>query len=190
MGCKRIRHDYSDIEETEEIQQSKVLLASYNEFIENTNIRLEHQVSDQAVNLNSKISWRTFVHDCFDYGGRFYGGWWGNCKRENRRYISINNQPTVECDYTANHLFIYYSLNEKEIPEELRNDPYAISEEYPRDLIKLIITRLFNCDGRKGITNHFRMTQMTPEKEDKQSLSLIKRYLSCTEDVRRVLDVV
>jgi len=187
---KKIKYDYSDLGEPKSIKQSKKILTAYNNLIKRSDIKLERQPSEQIVNLNNKISFRTFSNNSYDYGGRFYGGWWTNCKRENRRYISINNQSTIESDYTANHLCFYYSLNGEEIADALKKDPYSISKVYPRSLIKLIINRLFNCDGRRGIVNHFRERLRFTNGEDEENLYLMRHYLSTAIEVNRVLDVI
>lgn len=189
-GIKKIRYDYSDLSEPEHIKQSKVFLKAYNDLIAHTEVGLEQKVKEQIVNLNDKISFRTFTNDSYDFGGRFYGGWWTNCKRENRRYISINNQPTVECDYTANHLNFYCSLYGEQIPDQYKKDPYSINDNYPRSVIKLVINRLFNCDGRRGLVNHFNLIRRFPKGEKLENLELIKRHLSSAIEVNNVLDVI
>lgn len=147
---KKTIHNYSGIEQDETVIHSKTILARYNEFIRSSNIHINKDDIPEDLNeaydeveFDRKLSSRIFNHN-FKLGGRYYSAWWSQCKKELRPFIKINNEATVELDYRANHLYLLYGLNNRDMPEELKNDPYNLSDEYDRKLFKAIITRIIN----------------------------------------------
>lgn len=66
---------------------------------------------------------RIFAHNRLDYGGRFYGGWWMYVPSRFRRYIYIDNCPTVECDFSGIALRCLYAQQGLDIGP---TDPYEI----------------------------------------------------------------
>jgi len=66
--------------------------------------------------------YRVFNNSCFQQGGRFYGGWWQHLKKLQRRFITIEGQPTVEADFKGLHPAILFAKNGLSIP----SDPYAL----------------------------------------------------------------
>jgi hypothetical protein len=46
---------------------------------------------------------RSFLDRRLDRGGRFYGPWYQNSPKEFRQYITIDDAPTLELDYSALH---------------------------------------------------------------------------------------
>jgi len=59
----------------------------------------------------NKLTYRVFNNSSFEYGGRFYGGWFQNIPSSLRSRIVINNKPTVEYDFRAIHVVLLYALN-------------------------------------------------------------------------------
>jgi hypothetical protein len=55
-------------------------------------------------------------------GGRFYGPWWQSARAEDRAYIVIKGEPTIELDYPEHHLRMAYALVGVVPPD----DPYVI----------------------------------------------------------------
>ncbi|MAM34957.1 MAG: hypothetical protein CMH28_07780, partial [Micavibrio sp.] len=182
--------DYTSIIEPEDVAQSKRFLKLYNDLISKADIAITHQESQKQINLQNCYTYRVFQDEEFTLDGRFYGGWWTNCKKEDRWFIAINDEQTVECDYRSNHLYLFYGLNGQEISENLRSDPYAISEVYPRSLIKLLITRYFNCGGEYGIIKHIRSVRDGYRDDKKKNRQLIKEYLPSDKVCREVMDII
>ena len=93
---------------------------------------------------------RIFCRERFDRGGRFYGPWWQFIKKEYRSTISINQEPTVEYDYSGMGInLVYAKLGLKPLP-----DPYDLglptdNQEKKRDVIKEGVLALLNDkDGK------------------------------------------
>ena len=113
---------------------------------------------------------RIFCRGRFDHGGRFYGPWWQCIKKEYRSTISIDQQPTVEYDYSGMGInLVYAKLGLKPLA-----DPYDLgfpddSQEKKRDVIKEGVLALLNDKDAKyrfsreqlktlGLTNFQAMT--------------------------------
>tara|TARA_B100001093_G_C26665129_1_gene943646 strand:- start:359 stop:973 length:615 start_codon:yes stop_codon:yes gene_type:complete len=77
------------------------------------------------------------------------------------------------------------------MPEELRDDPYSISDEYPREIFKLFITRSFNCDGPYGIIKHISTMFFHKNREDMKDLELLREYkITNALEMRKVMDLI
>jgi len=190
-GYKKVLYDYDGLEMPEDVSESREWLPRYNQLIKGADVRLVKQVSKQVIDLNTNVSYRVFHEKRYDYGGRFYGGWWTYCSREDRRYITINDERTVECDYTSNHLYIFYGINNQEMPENLLADPYNLSDDYPREVFKLFITRLFNCPGKYGIIKHLSSMLKFKKLEDQEDIDLLKGHgITRSSVMREVLDII
>lgn len=65
---------------------------------------------------------RIFNYGSFEYGGRFYGGWWQHIRKEARRCILLDGTPTVEADYRGFNPAVLLAKVGQPIPD----DPYAL----------------------------------------------------------------
>ena len=62
---------------------------------------------------------RIFSHGSFDLGGRMYGAYWINLKKELRQDMTINGEPCSEVDFNSMHIAQLYAL-----------DGYSHSDDY------------------------------------------------------------
>lgn len=97
----------------------------------------------------------------FGRGGRIVGAWWINAPEEIRQHIRIDNQPTVELDYSACHPRMLYHGLGLEPPE----NPYDIPEFANREqqegrepgtykpFIKWLTQILINGRGRPDLVS-------------------------------------
>ena len=68
----------------------------------------------QPIDLSKRFLYRVFTRGSFEKGGRFYGGWWQNVKKEYRPFITIDEDFTEERDYSQLHPHLmYFSINKK-----------------------------------------------------------------------------
>ena len=88
---------------------------------------------------------RIFNQSNFEFGGRFYGGWWQNIPSEYRADITINGAPTVEIDYPRLHPSLLYAI----CGHSMMGDPYDIPD-IERRLVKRAFNTLVNADTRIG----------------------------------------
>jgi hypothetical protein len=97
------------------------------------------------LDLSRRTLYRVFNNGSFKQGGRFYGGWWQSVPRDYRRFITINDKPTVELDYRAIHPRILYALEGMACPD----DPYDVGlDPKHRDLVKEVLNKMINAPDR------------------------------------------
>jgi hypothetical protein len=90
---------------------------------------------------------RVFNNESFKLGGRFYGAFHLELPKELRSHIRINDEPTVELDYSALHIRMLYHLE----GIDYRDDPYtAVCEsEEERKIYKLVQLIAINAENEK-----------------------------------------
>lgn len=82
----------------------------------------EPKVLYQRISQHNKRVRRIFNRASFTHGGRLYGGFWQKIGSKLRSAIRIEDEPTVEVDYSAHHIRVAYT-NEGLIGPE---DPYDL----------------------------------------------------------------
>ena len=101
--------EYVDTPETNRMRDE---LRAYNTLLENTFIDIDLVGYPKSVRIDTtnKRARRIFNNGTFDEGGRFYGGWWQNVKKELRERIMMGetDKPTIEIDYKAIHINLLY----------------------------------------------------------------------------------
>ena len=70
--------------------------------------------------LNGEILHRVFNRKSFKKGGRAYGAFYQRLSKNIRTHILINNEPTIEIDFSAYHIRMLYHL----VGIDYRKDPY------------------------------------------------------------------
>src|SRR5205085_3445943 len=129
-------------EPTAETCQWTAILDDYNAFIAQQEIGLNLSDSE-AARLTARMNewqrkglprliqpelihtdlYRQFNNSSFEQGGRLYGGWWINCPSDLRRWITINEKPTAELDYSGCAIRMLY--HERGL--ECEGDPYLLA---------------------------------------------------------------
>ena len=149
--------DYKDNSFTKSIRAD---CRSYNQSLKKTKIVLK---KCKAVNeylydhniLYENKEYRRIFNDDFKHGGRFYGPWWLQVPSELREHILINNNKTVEKDYSS--LIIHQIYNELGLNYYEENtyspDPYILKDvaRSERKLNKAIIQISLNCRNFEGL---------------------------------------
>ena len=172
--------------QTKKVKEMKESLIAYNKLLRNTFISIPdypedgvekssytNPVSNKRISQRIKIDphnkWitRKFLRTTdFKQGGRFYGGFWLNIKKEWRSHIFINDEPTVELDFSSYHLILMYGLEGIDYWKEFKEDPYQLSNDvmkqyYPeiktkdqkqefRNLMKFVVLTLVNAKDIKS----------------------------------------
>ena len=92
---------------------------------------------------------RIFARGSMSKGGRFYQPWWQNMLSAYRRYILIDGESTVECDFTAMSLSQLYA--KEGITYSKGQDPYDLglpnwlgAKDERRGVIKKFVNALLN----------------------------------------------
>lgn len=164
--------EYDDTSATRAMRSA---LRAYNSLLERTFIdipELDHpgvplsSGGSLRISQRDKLVRRVFNRGSWDKGGRFYGGWWQNCPKSWRQRIYINDQPTIEDDYSGLHVVMLYAWKgidywAKFGPGE---DPYRI--DCPPDFVgdvnqcrayaKSLLLMAINADTDKAAFGAFR----------------------------------
>ena len=137
---KRVQVDYEDID-FEPIIEMRQQVQRYNALLWRTFIDIptrEEPVIEQPywdkkagkekirrvkLTQDNKFVRRIFYKADWGLGGRFHGGWWQSIKEDWRKQIYINDQATVEIDYSGLHVNLLYGLQGIQPPLE---DHYAL----------------------------------------------------------------
>lgn len=99
----------------------------------------QNQRKTQFLDLRKTRLHRVFNNASFEEGGRFYGAWWISVPKKFRPYITINNIPTTEYDFSTLHPAMLYAEAGVPLPDE----PYAINGIDPR--FRKLIKKTFNA---------------------------------------------
>lgn len=159
---------YIDYKDTEETNNMRYDLADYNNLLNNTFIGLTYPskvkkyLKLNPINFKNRKYHRVFNNDCFEEGGRFYGPWYQQLPEEIRKYLIINNSPTIELDYGSLHIHLLYGKANENYYANRPNesDPYILKgfDKSERKLIKLIINIALNMKTKKNFKNNIKNT--------------------------------
>ena len=85
------------------------------------------------INFSNVSMRRIFSRSSMRLGGRLYGGWWQNLKKEERVHITINGFRTIEVDFDALHPSMVIHMAGAQLPD---GDLYNIddSPDYDKDI--------------------------------------------------------
>lgn len=151
-------------EDTPEIVRMRELVRDYNWLIEHTFIdipKLNEPVivippkrpygkpTRIFISQNEKFSRRIFSNSSWEQNGRFHGGWWQRIPSDYREDIFINDEPTVEIDYSSLHAVLAYQAKGIDYWKEIKLDPYqtnieGVSEKDSRAIGKSLLLFSFN----------------------------------------------
>ena len=131
--------DYKDFQRSDTAREELRLI---NDLLARTRIEVSKKAlrDSKVVILTRKRIFRVFNNNDFWAGGRIYGGFWQEIKREYRKTIKINGDSVTELDYKANHpSMIYRTSTGKPIPA----DCYAV-KGFDRDIAKRAMMMMIN----------------------------------------------
>lgn len=180
-------------EDTPEIKVMRDELREYNKLLQRTYIDIgdlkEPKVLSKNhscinVNQNSKLVKRIFYRGNWSLGGRFFGGWWQKVNSDYRSRILINDEPTLELDYSGLHINLIHGMEREQPPK----DPYTIplinpetTSEQQRAWIKGLVLMAINAKSVKATFSSFRNKQKAGSQEksfkDKQLQELLFKFI-------------
>lgn len=96
------------------------------------------------IDLTRRSIVRIFNDNDWTKGGRFYGGWWQSVPKAYRPYITIDDEPTVELDYSHLHPAMIYAKEGL----SLDYDAYEIGLPVPRKIVKQTFNAMLNAGER------------------------------------------
>ena len=162
--------EYDDTDETERMRSE---LAEINHWLAGADIRFSHTgvpYPHTVVDIRERQLRRVFTRERFDSGGRLFGGFWQNLRKQERRVgISIGGERAVELDYGQAGPRILYGMAGHEPPS---NDLYAMPGYYQqRDGIKKVMSAMIFASDRldrfpKDTKKLFRRSDKISEVQD------------------------
>lgn len=172
LGKKQKNIKYPDIPNTKRMRND---LERYNDLLAKTDISLS--VENHKVDLTRKKIYRIFNNGTWTEGGRYYGGWWIECKKELRPHILINGQSTKECDFSCMHMHLLYALECINYADK-QEDAYTIEGYDDRDLFKQLLLIALNANSQpRGIIALLDDLKEDPEKANTVDYETLKAAL-------------
>jgi hypothetical protein len=139
-----------DYPETDETVRMRDFLTNYNFLLAKSGITLPREEM-RGFDFTSTNYHRVFNRGSFDLGGRFYGPWWVNARKEVRNRIQINGEQTVSLDFSAMNAHLIYSMEGVRYAEfHADNDPYHLDgfENDSRDFRKFCFLIAINSKSK------------------------------------------
>lgn len=161
---------------TSERKQIKERIRSYWESLKYHNLKLGitreefNILNDYQVEVigKEKLEWpdetkflpyMSFSDKDLTQGGRFYGAFWINCKKEIRKKITIDGELTADIDGKAMHVQLLYRNKGLLVPV---GDPYLSNDAAERSIYKKLMILMLNTaeefspeTGRLKVANTF-----------------------------------
>lgn len=118
----------------------------------------DRQPAIKQPELFNRYLYRVFNDGTFDHGGRLYGAFWIDLPSWARPWILIEDEPTVELDYSGMSLRMIYHLR----GIDYRDDPYEIPElmsyaakqghreNHYRHAVKTLVQAMINHEEEGG----------------------------------------
>jgi hypothetical protein len=167
--------------ETARTKRAKVL-KEYNQLIGETEIK----VGDYPLYQPELLVFRKFVDASAKKDGRLYGSIFQRLKKEVRRSITINGEPTIEVDIVATHTLIAYALEGVDItkkegfkPKQTDSfgDPYGFGllidsdDKEIRNFAKSLVNRSYNLkssfvEDRKAFYQELNLSLFNPNSKN------------------------
>ena len=188
-GGKKLRK-VKEYEQTPETQRMVQGLKLYNQLLTRTYVDIatldEPYVVRQtkkgpqrlAINQNNKFVKRIFSRGEWHFNGRFYGGFWQQVGEDYRKYILIDDKPTVEIDYKGIHPTIL-SINKGETFNGYDIKAPLLDKEISTELIKatkLLVLTAINAESKAKAFKAFRSNYSIKFK-DRELEALLQQFL-------------
>ena len=160
------------------------VLKAYNQLLRRTHIHLANidkpyitrtkkngdEINVQITNSNKTVR-RVFSRGEWTCYGRFHGGFWQSVGDKDtdeipyRRHIRINNEPTVELDYSSLHPNMIRVENDLDPAEDIYTIGYQVLDRFDqneqRQIIKGLVLNLLNADNIDGAYSAYRRRNVT-----------------------------
>ena len=107
-----------------------------------TDVNLSVPMRD--IPLRTTYVYRIFNNSSFYEGGRFYGSAEMGLPKGLRKYLYIDDKPTIELDYSSHHLMILYH----QCGIDYRGDPYVTKKKDRRALYKAVTMSVLNNNNK------------------------------------------
>lgn len=128
------------------------------------------------ITQSQKNIYRVFNDFSMDSGGRFYGPFWQQMPKRDRYRLYINDEPTVELDYSGLHINLLYALvgikrqYKGSDPYSINLSHYKITKDDARRLGKQLMLIALNASDQNKAIAAFREWLRKEEEDIKDCL--------------------
>ena len=137
------------------------------------------------IDSTNKYVKRVFNRESFDYGGRFYGGWWQQIPKDLRQHIRIGSERTIEIDYSGFHVALLYAKENISYYDKYgtQADPYDVhvpevnDPDYRRWLIKQVMLTAVNAESVEKMCKAVQFADTPDDIDRPEGLSLTNELL-------------
>ena len=188
---KLLKHTFIDIPSFEKITFTRIVKTKkYGERKQTISLGPDNKFVRRVFNGGLAGNWQR--------GGRFYGGWWQQINKGDRKQIYINDKPTLEVDFKAFHP----NLLSNELGVALPDDPYDLGEllmpdvlptqEIQRKYVKLLFLMAINADSDKlafkALRNNDRKDKLGGSLTDAQLGTILDKIMSTYPHLMGILN--
>ena len=180
-----------EVTENDQVKHWANNVSMINEFTQNfaiflleDDITIWRLLRDTYIDFTETRYRRIFCRERLDRGGRFYGPWWQFIKKEYRSTICINQQPTVEYDYSGMGInLVYAKLGLQPLPDSYDLGLQEDKQGEKRDVIKEGVLALLN--DKDGKYRFSREQLQTLGLSNSQAMTLIEKKHSAVNHLFR-----
>jgi len=168
-----------DFRESPKTQHIRKMLKAINQNTDKALVQLIDPCSKQAYRLRTRLH-IVFNNGNFNEGGRLYTSTedgYQSCLKEERKYIHINAEKTVELDFSGMLIRMLYAIE----GIQYNGDPYLLKHyEDVRDLVKIATITMINASDKTECIRSI-------NKEIKDNFQLKREYYRLGVNVKREL---
>lgn len=136
--------------------------------------------ASHPLDLSARQLYRVFNDGDWDSGGRFYGAWWQSVPKAYRRFIVIDDKPTVELDYSGLHAAMLFA------EAGASDDPYARC--FPGDSsfdLRSMVKRAFNALlNARSVDSLSEMSGYDPDRTGMHWKQFKKHVIECFPEIQ------
>lgn len=137
--------------------------------------------ASHPLDLAARRLHRVFNDGDWGSGGRFCGAWWQSVPKAYRRFILIDDKPTVELDYSGLHAAMLFAEAGVVAPE----DPYARcfpgdSSSDLRNMVKRAFNALLNA---RSVDSLSEMSGYDPDRTGMHRKQFKKHVIECFPEI-------
>ncbi len=136
--------EYEDYDDTDLIIRMRNQMIEINEWLKSADIAIAEPVLAARTQISDRSLRRVFTRGSFESGGRLFGGFWQQMKKEHRLdYIAIDDEGVIGLDFGQMAVRTAYGIAKAKPPE---GDLYQIADYLPvyRDGIKKLFNSLLS----------------------------------------------
>jgi hypothetical protein len=130
--------------------------------------RIERQ--QIAIDQSHKFTRRIFSRNNWKMNGRWYGGFWQNLSKAERRHIQIDAEPTDEIDYSGLHPALLALQNGVQLTTDPYDLGYQVTRSIPlaeqRKVVKLLVLVAINAKNMDAAIRAFQKGNGGYKKKD------------------------